>query len=128
MSYRRSQRQGTTNLQVKATVADDKQLAILDSYHSAPTSTKSNTVAALTLSPVAKTEPLAATPGAGNSNSLPGHQSGRSKITDYHLLDQQTLNLSDNVNLSFSDRISSFSECVDLIFFYSSVKYNWYQW
>lgn len=44
-----------------------------------------------------KSGSVAAKPGAGNSNSLPGHQSGRSKMPAYNLLEQQGLNLSDNV-------------------------------
>jgi len=40
-------------------------------------------------------------PSAGNSNSLPGHQSGRSKVNNYNLLDQKALNLSDSVNYNF---------------------------
>lgn len=52
----------------------------------------------------------AAVPGAGNSNSLPGHQSARTK---HNYVDQQIVNSSENVirektNLSFNHRSIKF--------------------
>jgi hypothetical protein len=50
------------------------------------------------LSSAPRSSSVTAKPGAGNSNSLPGHQSSRSKKDNLHLLDQQALDLSDSVN------------------------------
>ncbi|CAF2825598.1 unnamed protein product [Rotaria sp. Silwood2] len=74
-----------------------------DLLHSGASINKNNTLASPALSTTPKPSSVVATPGAGNSNSLPGHQSGRSKINSHHLLDQQTLNLSDSLNTTGND-------------------------
>ncbi|CAF1004977.1 unnamed protein product [Adineta steineri] len=80
--------------------ASGNQLAPLDAHYSVPLANKNNAGNSRTLSPASKANSLAAKPGAGNSNSLPGHQTGRSKINNYQLLEQQALNLSDNLHSS----------------------------
>jgi len=70
-------------------------LASLDLHQSIPSTNKNNNVTDLMFS---TTSSVTSKPGAGNSNSLPGHQSSRSKVNNHHLLDQQALNLSDIVN------------------------------
>jgi hypothetical protein len=83
---RRTQRQRLSpSPETQPTPIDENQLSSLDLQESFITTKKNDHVSDQTNSITAKL-------GAGNSNSLPSHQSSRSK------LDQQALNLSDSVN------------------------------
>ncbi len=92
--FRRSQRQRSnpTPESLTPTIGVNR-LAPLDLHQSVATSNKTS------MHPTAPTtSSVVATSEVGKSNSLPGHQSSRSKITNHRLLDQQALNLSDSVN------------------------------
>ena len=95
--YRRTTpRQNTSpSSETQFTPTSTDQLASLDLHQSSPTN-KNNNVVDLAFTPNSSTT---SKPGAGNSNSLPGHQSGRSKQNNPRLIDQQGLNLSDSVNI-----------------------------
>jgi hypothetical protein len=88
---RRTQRQRLSpSPETQPTPIDENQLASLDLQESFITTKKNDHASDQTNSITAK-------PGAGNSNSLPGHQSSRSK------LDQQALNLSDSLSGASGD-------------------------
>ncbi|CAF3503033.1 unnamed protein product [Rotaria socialis] len=97
---RRFQRQLTNiNAETHTHTTGGNQSTSSDTQNTGLSTSKHSTIAALTLSTAPKPSILVATPGAGNSNSLPGHQSGRTKHSG-QLLDQQALNLSDSFNTS----------------------------
>jgi hypothetical protein len=93
LSSRRTQHQRTSQTPEARSTTVGKQSASLHIHHSVPP------IATLMFSLATTTSESVATPGAGNSSSLPGHQSGRSKQTDHHpFLEHQVLHLSDSVN------------------------------
>lgn len=90
---RRTQRQKTSpSPEAQLSTTSGHQIASLDLHQTVPTPSKSHNTTDLIF-------PTSAKPGAGNSNSLPGHQSGRTKNINPSLLDQQALNLSDSVTI-----------------------------
>ena len=94
--YRRTLRQNTSpSPEEQFTPTSTNQIASLD-LHQPSSTNKNNGVADSVFTPNSSTT---SKPGAGNSNSLPGHQSGRSKQNNPRLIDQQGLNLSDSVNI-----------------------------
>ncbi|CAF2110823.1 unnamed protein product [Rotaria magnacalcarata] len=97
---RRFQRQLTNpNAETHTHTAGGNQSTSNDTQNTGLSTSKHSTIVALTLSTAPKPSTVVTTPGAGNSNSLPGHQSGRTKHGG-QLLDQQALNLSDSFNTS----------------------------
>ncbi|UJR26639.1 hypothetical protein I4U23_007957 [Adineta vaga] len=76
------------------TTTGNNPLTPLDAHQSSPATIKNSSM----LSSGIKTNSIPAIPGAGNSNSLPGHQSSRSKTANYHLSEQQVVNSSDNLH------------------------------
>ncbi|CAF3719687.1 unnamed protein product [Rotaria sp. Silwood1] len=101
---RRIQRQLTNPIpETQPTTTGGNPLTTLDLLQSGPSTNKNNTITTLAQSTAPKPSSIVATPGAGNSNSLPGHQSGRSKLNTHHLLDQQPLNILDNLNSTGND-------------------------
>ncbi|CAF0838649.1 unnamed protein product [Rotaria sordida] len=101
---RRYRRQVTNPiLETQTTTTIGSPSICLDLLHSGVPANKTNTLPGVARSTNSKSSSVVTTPGAGNSNSLPGHQSGRSKIESFRLLDQQALNISDNLNTSGKD-------------------------
>ncbi len=93
---RRIHRQKTSSSpESRPTPTGENQLASLDLHQSSLSTNKNDNIVDLTYAP---TSTVTSKSGAGNSNSLPGHQSSRSKQHNSRLIHQEGLNLSDSVN------------------------------
>ncbi|CAF1532058.1 unnamed protein product [Adineta ricciae] len=87
------------DVQANLATGNNNPLACHDTQQLFSPTNKTNSIATNPMhSSGTKSGSVAAKPGAGNSNSLPGHQSGRLKMPTYNLHEQQGLNLSDNLH------------------------------
>ena len=96
------------DVQANLAIGNNSPLACHDTQQPFSPINKTNSTATHPMhSSGSKSGSVAAKPGAGNSNSLPGHQSGRLKMPTYNLHEQQGLNLSDNVKQSCFSLLST---------------------